>query len=87
MKKNELDLEMMLSLTELIKDRIMLIMKVFPKSDDYEFLLKHLAAASIHMCFFARDLFDFTEGIPIKESDDNEKMFLEECGCKDEKEK
>ncbi len=59
-------------LLTLIKDNI-------PK--DKEPLLKHLAAASIHLAFFAENIFNYKED---KESEINKELidkFLKECGC------
>ena len=42
-----------------ITDRIKLINRIFPKEN--EKLLKHLAAGSIHLAFFERDVYDYLE--------------------------
>jgi len=62
------------------------IITLFPKDKKYEFLLRNLASAAIHLGLFARDLNNYCEGNePLKPYDDEEKFF-KECGCKEFKE-
>jgi hypothetical protein len=78
MTKNEIDLELMGAVILEITDRITLIMKLFPPREaGKEHLLRELAAASIHLSFFARDLLTDVHG-----KTDKEKEFLNQCGCK-----
>lgn len=51
-----------------------------------EFMLRHLGAASIHLNFFMRDLFEVLSGDKSIRCDKHEKQFVEQCGC-DYKEK
>lgn len=53
---------------------------------DNEFMLRHLAAASIHLNFFMRDLFEVLSGDKTVRCDKHEQQFVEQCGC-DYKEK
>ncbi len=65
-----------------INDRIKLIQKIFPK--DKEQLLKHFAAAAIHMTLFASDLFENRDNGESKLCKSNLlKTFLDQCGCKE----
>ena len=66
-----------------INDRVKLITRIFAKDKKLEPLLRNLAAASIHMAFFMRDIYDHIEGNETVKID-NEDQFLNECGCKDE---
>lgn len=50
-------------------------------SEDNEHILKHLAAASIHMNFFARDLYEIIEGVKIDNDSNLENEFFDKCGC------
>jgi len=53
-----------------------------PPLIDKEKLLKHLAAASIHITFFMNDLYEDIEGYePFAIDKELEKIFIEECGC------
>jgi hypothetical protein len=61
------------------------IISIFPKDKKYEFLLRNLASAAIHLGLFARDLNNYCEGNePVKPYNDEEKFF-NECGCKEHK--
>lgn len=64
-----------------ILDQVKSVALMFPK--DKEFLLKHMAAVSIHLAFFSRDLVNHVEEglLPLA---DGEEEFLNKCGCKDE---
>lgn len=62
-----------------ITDRIKLINRIFPKEN--EKLLKHLAAGSIHLAFFVRDVYDYLENEKTSSDENSENRFLEECGC------
>jgi hypothetical protein len=52
----------------------------FPKEN--ERILKHLAAASIHMALFMKDFYEISEGEKLMNRD-VEEDFLSKCGCKD----
>lgn len=83
MSENEkIDHELIACVVLEMTDRIKLIMKLFPKSEEKQNLLRNLAAASIHLAFFMRDIFTDSEGKEIKELEEHEKVFLNECGCK-----
>ena len=58
------------------------IIEIFPKEN--EPMLKHLAASSIHMAFFARDLLEIKNGEKIGINRSLEQDFLNSCGCKGE---
>lgn len=62
-----------------ITERYKKIMKLFPK--DNESILKHLAASSIHMAFFMRDIHDITQGVKTNIEKGLEERFVNECGC------
>lgn len=82
----KLDMEAIAAVSTAITRRIKTIISLFPQEEKYEFLLRHLAAAAIHLGLFMRDLTDYLEGnnsrLPLKD----EEKFLNECGCKDHKE-
>lgn len=46
-----------------------------------ESLLKHLAASSIHLTLFSRDLAEILIGHKFPKEEETEKEFLQECGC------
>lgn len=46
-----------------------------------EFMLRHLAAAAIHMNFFVRDLYEVMNGEKMGDLDEYEKKFVDNCGC------
>jgi len=65
-----------------INDRIKLAKNIFPK--DKEPLLKHFAAAAIHITLFSRDLYEDQDNIGSKLSESTLlKTFLDQCGCKE----
>jgi hypothetical protein len=64
-----------------ISPRIQLITDIFPT--DKESLLNHLAAAAIHLSFFARDVFKDQPSYRKSALEGMEQIFLEKCGCKD----
>ena len=78
---SKLDLELISALTLVMSDRLKIILDLIPKQKEY--LLKHLASASIHLAFFMRDMLEDIDGkkSPMIE---NEQQFMNECGCKDE---
>ncbi len=53
-------------------------------NDDNQFLLKHCAAAAIHMSFFTRDILQNAKDTVFDELNEAEEKFLNKCGCKDE---
>lgn len=57
------------------------ILSIIKEEND---VLKHLAASSIHLAFFMRDINDIKCGVS-KKFDDLEYLFLKNCGCKDKK--
>lgn len=64
-----------------IQNRIKFISDMFPISVENKEILKHLAASSIHLTFFVRDLFDMVSGTTSQKDEELEKQFLEKCGC------
>ncbi len=64
-----------------ISDRYRQIIAIFPKSN--EVVLKNLAASSIHMGLFMKDLYEVLEGEKMNVDKSLEATFLEKCGCKD----
>ena len=81
--KNKIDkeiIELVAAVSLEITDRYRLIMKLF--SNENHDLLKHLAASSIHMSWFMRDLYEHVEGIsPSDLHSELEEKFLDKCGC------
>ncbi len=57
------------------------ILELFPKENEH--ILKHLAASSIHMAMFMRDLHDISIGDKSPRNEQIENKFLNDCGCKD----
>ena len=47
-------------------------------------VLRHFAASAVHLAMFMRDLNWHKDGI-TKQYDRSEEMFLDHCGCRDEK--
>ncbi len=76
--KDKIDYKILTALTLEINDRIKLINTTFPK--DKEILLKHLAAASIHLALFMKGIYTDKEGLH-PESEDYLEDFLNNCGC------
>lgn len=62
-----------------ITDRLKIINDIFPEGNEH--ILKHLAASSIHIALFLRDLSEIS--FDKKENYDKHKedKFLEYCGC------
>lgn len=82
MNEEEIDLDMIGAVILEINDRLKLLLNIYPKDKNKEFLLKNLAAASIHITFFVRDLYNHEnkqEKTNINEELESE--FLKECGC------
>lgn len=76
---NKIDYDLTAQLSMEITQRVKRILKDFPVAN--EELLKHLAAANIHLAFFMRDILDYKKG--TKTTVGYEEKFLDECGCKD----
>lgn len=55
------------------------ICEAFPKENEY--ILKHVAAASLHMALFMRDFHEITYDTKICSSKEDEQRFFNECGC------
>ncbi len=85
MNESKLDIELISAITLEITDRYKLLLKLIPKELGEERFLRHLAASSIHMAMFTRDLRFYVEGKEMY-IDKSEDKFLAECGC-DMKEK
>jgi hypothetical protein len=81
MNDNEIDLiaEIVLSISKKHEE----IIKILPKANDQVF--KHLAASSIHLAIFMKDLKEMTDGKKFDLIDGLENKFLDECGCNDDK--
>ncbi len=71
------DGELVCSLLKDISKILVTLMKIIPDQDPP--ILRELAASSIHIAFFARDLFERD----LISKNDLEKEFLESCGCKE----
>lgn len=82
---NKIDAEIIASLMLEISDRINLTLKMIPNNEDNNQILKHLAAASIHVALFMKDVHDFTVNKKTEIKEDYIKKFLESCGCSDDK--
>jgi hypothetical protein len=79
MKNEAIDHEVIAALIREITHRIELMTKFIPK--EKEPLVKQLAAASIHLAFFAKDLYADLRGEKIDIDKELEEKFLNECGC------
>ncbi len=80
------EVEMISCIVLEMSDRCKVILNLFPKDKKKEKLLRHLAAASVHLLYFMRDITNNNNGI-IKISEEykkEEKLFLNECGCNNE---
>jgi len=77
---DKIDYEAIAALCMEINDRVKLICNIFPVSKEH--LLKHVAANSIHMALFSKDLLQHQRDNNEPESD-HVKHFLKYCGCKD----
>lgn len=79
---NKIDYDQCAEMSVQISERIKIILENFPIAN--EKLLKNLAATSIHLAFFMRDIYDYKEN---KKTiiDKDEKKFLDDCGCKNDK--
>ena len=84
MKKRKLNVEFISRCATDAGNILIKIKDQFPP--DNEFMLRHLAAASIHLSFFMRDLFEVLSGDKTVRCDKHEQQFIEQCGC-DYKEK
>lgn len=62
-----------------INERHKHLSNLFPDGNNH--LLKHLAASSIHMAFFSRDLHDVITGTKTEIDKNLENKFINECGC------
>lgn len=62
-----------------ITERYKLILELFPKENEH--ILRHLAASSIHMAFFMRDLAEISTGESMGVSKEEENKFINTCGC------
>lgn len=80
MTKLNIDLNLYANLVREVGDRIIHIKNIFPKGNEH--LLKHLAAASIHLAYFSRDIFEIIQGEKIDLDKNMEETFINECGCK-----
>ena len=78
--ESEIDYEMMSVLSVEISDRFRLIVKFMP--EEHEKLLKNIAASSLHLAIFSKELYEHQSGeeLPGVESI---KEFLDNCGCND----
>ena len=63
-----------------ITDRIKLIEKIFPITE--EPLLKHFAAAAIHLALFSKEIYEHSSKGSISVESELMQRFLDECGCK-----
>lgn len=72
---NDLICKYALEISELLKK----ISTLFPKENEY--ILKHLAASSIHLTMFLRDFSEITLDEKCSKDLTEEEIFLEECGC------
>lgn len=79
MKKPTIDEKLIIRLTAEITNSIEQITKTFSKEN--EAILKHLAAASIHLTFFLREFHDMSTAEQTKRNDVLEALFLNTCGC------
>ena len=75
---SETDLELICTLVLDIKNRHESILKIFPKEEEH--LLKHLAASSVHVALFTRDLAEHVTKRNII-SPEIVKLFTDKCGC------
>ena len=77
----KIDYEAIAALCMGINDRVELVCDIFP--DKLEHILKHIAASSIHMALFSKDLLKHQRDNNEPESE-HVKYFLKHCGCKNE---
>lgn len=62
-----------------IGEKHKMIANLFPKENEH--ILKHLAAAAIHISLFARDFHDITMGVKTSLDNESIEQFLKKCGC------
>jgi len=79
----DLDIELFCTVTREIAERIKLIATIFPKGEENEKMLKHLAALGIHLSLFIKDVFDGLEIMKDTMAESKIEGFLKECGCSD----
>lgn len=81
MRKKKLDIDKICNLTQEIIILKHIIIDSFPDGNDE--ILRHLATSSMHLAFFARDLFEISKGEILDEKSlkEFEDKFLNECGC------
>lgn len=81
MNKIFIEQELLISTILEISSRMRIIAEIFPKENEH--ILKHFAAASIHLAFFMRDIHSIVmdKKINNEEYSEMENKFLDECGC------
>lgn len=76
-----IDYEIVAAFSMEIGDRNKKIMEYIPDEKDH--LLKHLAASSLHLALFMRDILNDQTGKYKNINPELEKIFLDNCGCKE----
>ncbi len=82
MTKIQFDQDLLAAVSLEIADRFTLLTKLFPKDIplDDQVIIKHLAACSIHLALFMKDIHQHLTDQKIDISS-HMKKFLEQCGC------
>lgn len=80
----EIDIDLITNLIPTISHRINLIAEMFKDKKEKQYLLKNLAASSIHLSFFMKDLHKEITGEKIEIPKNAIDEFLESFGCKNE---
>lgn len=76
---NEIDYKSLYKAAMEISDGYKNIMKIIPE-ENHE-IIRHLAASSIHMAYFMKDIHDISTGTKTDISKELTERFFNECGC------
>lgn len=76
---NKINLDLMVE--EILKIQKSYELVAFLMKEEKQDILKHIAAASIHIIFFMNDVYEYIEKDEIVLDDKYKELFLENCGC------
>jgi hypothetical protein len=77
---SDAEIELILSLCMDIGRRAQTLIKIYPKAEELQLLLRHFAASQIHIVMFIEDLVSHSDKFSQTDYESTIE-FLKECGC------